>query len=492
MLRRLAQQSGTYAIVNVVAKLSGFALMALYGDPDVLSQADFGLLGGMSAVMMFAMLVAGVGLPLGIIRFASDPSLSDADRESVPVTALVMSLVSGAVVAGLGWAFAGPAAAVLLKSAARFETMQWLSLFVGFKVVSEVSYTVLRQRERAGAFALVGAAEALLLVGAVAWFLLDGQGLAGVMKGYALSAGVTTAIVTPLLLSNVSRTVRWRLVGSMAVFGLPLIASGLAGRFLNLGDRYLLIYLVGEESAAVYEWAARFGGIVNTMLAQSFMLAFTVLGMKALSAGGPPDLHRQAFRHFAALAGWMVLGVGLFSSEVSRWIDADPAYVQTEGLVVLTAGGFAFYGLYYIVVNVLYAAGRTQAVAVSVGAAALLNLVLNLALIPTAGVVGAAIATLVSYAALAVGTARMAQASTPIAYSWRSLAIVTALTTGLWLAGAGSASWDAGPRLALRVALVLAYIPSLWLVRVYRRDDWDRARSLLRREHDGSTPDQVG
>ena len=492
MLKRLVQQSSTYALVNVVAKISGFALMALYGDPSILSEADFGLLGGMNAVMMFAMLVGGIGLPLGIIRFASDPSLSDADRDGVPVTALMMSAVSGAVVAGLGWAYAEPAAAVFLKSSARSEPIRWLSLFVGFKVVSEVSYTVLRQREKAGAFALVGAAEALLLVAAVAWFLLDGQGLAGVMKGYALSAGVTAAVVTPLLLSKVSRAVRWRLVGSLAAFGLPLIVSGLAGRFLNLGDRYLIIYLVSEEAAAVYEWAARFGGIVNTFLVQSFTLAFTVLGMKALDRDGSPELHRQSFRHFVALAGWLVLGITLFVDDLSRGIADSPAYYQTEGLVLLIAGGFAFYGLYYVAVTVLYVAGRTRAVAASVGAAAALNLALNLALIPTMGIAGAALATLVSYAALAVGTARLAQASTPVAYSWRSLGVVVALTVGLWGVATVSAGWGLVPRLAFRAALALAYLPGLWLLRVYRRDDWDRALALLRREHRGSTPGQGG
>ena len=490
MLRRLAQQSGTYAIVNVVAKLSGFALMALYGDPEILSEAEFGFLGGLNAVMMFGLLVAGVGLPLGIIRFASDPDLSEQDRAGVPVTALLMSVVSGAAIAAAGWALAGPAAEAFLKSSGRAEVVRWLSVFVGFKVVSEVSYTVLRQRERVGSFALVGAAEALLLVGAVIAFLLDGQGLVGVMKGYALSAAVTAAVVTPLLLSRVERGVRWRLIGPLLAFGVPLIASGLAGRFLNLGDRYLLIYMISEEAAGVYEWAARFGGIVNTLLVQSFTLAFTVLGMKALDQSGSPDLHRQAFRHFAALAGWVVLGVGLFTGDVSRLLTENPSYIETEGLVVLVAGGFAFYGLYYVVVNVLYAAGRTRAIAASVGGAAALNLALNLALIPTLGIAGAAVATLVSYAVLAVVTARLAQASTPIAYPWRALALVCALTAGLWALGQATAGWGTGARLAARVALALAYLPGLALVGVYGRDDWARAVALVRRrEHGGSTAD---
>ncbi len=486
MLRRLVRQSGTYAVASVVAKLSGFVLLAYYGDPTVLPKADFGYTGALDAVKMFALLVAGAGLPLGIIRFASSPTLTEEEREAVPITALVVALAAGVLFAALGWLLAGPVAAAVFTEDAvvapdRVEAVRWLAVYVGMKTVSDVSYTVLRQRERAGAFVLVGVAEALLMVTAIVCFLVRGEGLIGVMKGYAVSAVVVAAVVTPLLAARVDRRVRGRLIGPMLAFGVPLIASGIAARFLNLGDRFLILHFLGPEANAVYEWAARFGGVVNTFLVQSFVLAFTVLGMKALDETGAPDLHRQSFRHFAALAGWVVLGLTLFVADVSRALSADPAYVQTEGLVLLIAAGFAFYGLYYVVVNVLYAAGRTRAVAVSVGSAALLNLGLNLVLIPAIGLAGAALATLVAYAALAVGTARLAQGSTPIRYPWRALVAVGALVAALWLLGRPSATWALWPRLAVRVGLALAYLPGLFALGVYGRDDLQRARAVFLR-----------
>ena len=488
MLRRLAQQSSTYALVNVVAKVSGIALMGLYGNEEVLSQGDFGFLGSLNATMMFALLVAGLGLPLGIIRFASSPSLSERERAAVPATALGLALAAAAVVGVGGWVLAPSASALQFGDPGRADVMRWLALFIAFKTVSEVSYTVLRQREQAGTFALVGAAEALLLAALVAVFLLRGEGLAGVMKGYALSAAVVAAVVTPLLLMRIDRRARWSLLGPMLAFGAPLVVSGAAGRFLNLGDRYLLLYFVGEEAMAPYEWAARFGGVVNTLLAQSFTLAFTVLGLKSADETGSFDLHRSAFRHFSALAGWVVLGLGLFVADASRLLTDNPAYIETEGLTLLIAAGFAFYGLYFVTVNVLYAAGRTRAVALAVGAAALLNLALNVALIPVMGIAGAAVATLASYVVLAAVTARLGAASGGVDYPWRALALVSALVAGLWALAQPSADWPAAGRLAARAALALAYLPGLVAVGVYGRDDLGRAWSVVRRrEHGGST-----
>ena len=486
MLRRLFRQSTTYAVASVVSKLSGFALLVFYGDPEVLPKAEFGYLGALDAAKALVLLVAGVGLPLGIIRFASSPDLSEAQRARVPATALLVAVVAGGLAAATGWALAPLASEALVGTPARAEAVRWLAVFVGFKTVADVSYTVLRQRERAGAFVLIGVVEALLLVGAVIFFLLRGEELTGVMKGYALSAAVVATVITPVLLRNVERRVDWALIRPMLRFGLPLIASGIASRFLNIGDRFLLLAYLGPEATAVYEWAARFGGVVNVFLVQSFVLAFTVLGLKSLDESGSSDLHRQSFRHFAALAGWVTLGLALFVADVSRLLTDDPEFVATEALVLLIGGGFAFYGLYFVVVNVLYAAGRTAAVALTVGAAALLNLGLNAVLIPVMGIAGAAVATLVAYAVMALGTARMAQTSMAVRYPWRVLVWVSALVAGLFLIAQPSAGWPVPARLALRVALAAAYVPGLFLVGVYRRDDLDRAVSLVR-EHAGST-----
>ena len=501
MLRRLFRQSSVYALTSVASKLSGLVLLAFYGDPDVLSQADFGYLGGLDAAKMFALLVASAGMSLGIIRFASSSALGEAERRAVPATALAISAAAAVLTVAAGWLFAPELARLVfvqggqtqtsLGAAAQAEAVRWMLVYVAFRTVSDVSYSVLRQRERAGAFVLLGAAESAVLVACVVGFLLAGRGLVGVMQGYALSAAIVAAVATPALLSRVERRVRWGLVRPLLVFGLPLVASGFASRFLNFGDRFLILHLLGPEANAVYEWAARFGGVLNALLVSSFTLAFTVLGLKALDETGSPELHRQAFRHFAALGGWVALGLGLFTGDVSRLLAPEqPEFWGVGGLVVLIAGGFAFQGLYYVVVNVLYAAERTRSVALAVGAAALLNVGLNLALIPTWGIAGAAAATFVAYAALTVSTALVAQRATPVAYPWRALGAVVALAGGLWLAAAPTEAWAAGPRLAVRLAAALAYVPGLWAVGVYGPAEWRRGLAVLRgwgREHAGST-----
>ena len=94
MLKRLFQQSGIYTLASVAGKASGFVVTLYYVDPSYLSKADFGTFDYLLSVLMIALLVAGAGLPLGILRFATSREVPEADRAAVPATALLIAFVA--------------------------------------------------------------------------------------------------------------------------------------------------------------------------------------------------------------------------------------------------------------------------------------------------------------------------------------------------------------------------------------------------------------
>lgn len=481
MLKRLFQQSGVYTLASVVGKASGFVVTVFYVDPAHLSTADFGYFGQLRAVMLMALLVAGAGLPLGILRFATAREVPDRERAAVPATALAIAVVTSLLTVALGWAFAPAIASWAVHDASRADLVRLLALYVGFKTVADVSYQEARRRERPGLYVAMTAGEMVLQTAAVLFFLVVlGHGLRGILEGYLVAAAVLATVATAFLLSNVERRVSPALVRPMVVFGLPLVVSGLAGRFIYSGDRFFVVEMLGPEANAVYEWASQFGGLVNAFLVQSFQMAFTVLGMRALDDGGDAALHRRSFRHFSVLAGGAVLGLALFVNDASRLVTDIPAYADVSGLVLWIAGGFAWYGLYFVTVNVLFAAGRTRAVSVAVVAAALLNAGLNWALIPRFGLGGSAAATFAAYAALAVWTGVEAERTVRARYEWRVPVGLSLFVFGLWQVSAWTEGLPLGPRLAVKAALLALYAPGLLALGVYNAADVAAARAAVR------------
>jgi O-antigen/teichoic acid export membrane protein len=501
MLARLARQSGAYALGNVAVKSSGLLLAVFYLDPAYLPKAEFGYLAQLDALARVVLLVGSLGLPLGLIKFAvaaGTPSdrggeAPDVAQGTLPATVLVLASACALVLLAAGWLVAPVLATALLDDAAAAPLVRLFTVYLAFKTVGEVGYAELRARERPGLFVLAVLLEWSVLLAAVVSFLVAGEGLAGVMKGYALSAvAVGVALGAWVGWQAVGRGRRGRvdlgLARRLVAFGAPLVASGLAARFLAVGDRFLIDWLLGPAAVAEYEWASKIGGVLNMFFVQSFQLAFTVIGLKALAADArAAPLHRSVFRHFAVWTAWAALALALLTPDGTRLLTDEPGYAAVEPLVLLIGLGFLMNGLYFVAVNVLYAGGRTQTVAWSVAGAAALNAGLNLALIPALGLAGAALATFGAYAALAVWTARVAERDIRAHYPWGALATALLLVAGLWVLGQGSVEWSTAARLAWRLGLLALYPALVVAAGLYRPAELRRylgaLRGLWRREH---------
>ena len=484
---RLVRQSGLYALSGVALKVGGLLLAPLYLDTALLPQEQYGQLFLLEVTAQIGVLLGGLGLASGLLRFLADPAHAE-DHAALPATALIASGTLAALV-GLGfWALAPLLAPVLLEPGAAPEAVRWLGVYVALKVTGGVPYAVLRARERAGVYALGVAVEMAVLVGAV-WFFLSarGLGLEGVMRAYALSAGASAVVLGGAVLARSGWRVRARLVRPLALYGAPLALGGLGGLMLNAGDRYLLDWLAGDRVLAVYGWAARVGGILNVLLVQSLNLAFLAIGLKTLySADGnvrDATLHPRVFRHFAALGGWAALALTLVTYDGTRLLSSEAAYLGAAPLVLPISLGYVAYGLYFVVVNVLYAAGETRRISQGVVGAAVANAGLNLALIPPFGAMGAALATVLAFGGLAVYAERVARRHAPMRYPWGAALLGAGAAAALALAAGPSEAWAPGPRLALRAGLLAAYPAVLVALGVYRprevREGARQARAWL-------------
>jgi len=158
--------------------------------------------------------------------------------------------------------------------------------------------------------------------------------------------------------------------------------------------------------------------------------------------------------------------------------------------VLPIALGFMAYGLYFIVVNVLYAVEETKRVSAGVVGAAIGNALLNLLLIPLLGALGAALATVLSFLGLAFYADRTARRYVRIRYPWYVPAVASLLAVGLWFVAQPSLAWSVPVRLAWRVGLLGLYAGGLVLSGVYRPQElrvaWGYVRRLGRDpEHEG-------
>ena len=131
---------------------------------------------------------------------------------------------------------------------------------------------------------------------------------------------------------------------------------------------------------------------------------------------------------------------------------ATPQFHPAQNVVAPLAFAGAAFAAYVVVQIGIGRARRTRSNWLVTGAGGLVNVALNLALIPHYGRMGAAVATVATYALLFVGMAWRAQRIYRVPYQWRRVALIGAVAVVVTVAGKAF-----GAPLPVALALAAAY-----------------------------------
>jgi O-antigen/teichoic acid export membrane protein len=324
-------------------------------------------------------------------------------------------------------------------------------------------------------------AEGLGLLLVVAVRRSAGEYLLGQLLAQAAAVTVALLVARPLALRRRDRP----LVARTLRYSIPLLPAALAVFVLESSDRLVLQGQLGSTAVARYAIAYNIGSIPILLL--GVLNNVWMPRMFALvDDGARGAVLAQSRDALYALLIPVLVGLGI-GAPLLLAVWAPPSYrpaglLGVVAIVLATAipcsGASAH-------TRSLLAAGRTRPVAVATLLAAAVNLGLNLALVPVAGISGSALATLVSYGVYHAGLARPASRS--VSLPWPSRALMAEL--GLAVAVIfGAAQLPATlPWLALRLLVAAACCAAfaailLGLARVRRRRPsavgaWIRSRT---------------
>jgi O-antigen/teichoic acid export membrane protein len=263
----------------------------------------------------------------------------------------------------------------------------------------------------------------------------------------------------------------------MLAYGLPLVPAALAIWALALVDRVILSRLTNLAEVGQYAVANRVSSLL--MLGVSaFALAFGpyIFSLYSQNPETEKIVRAKALTYFVVVLLLGAVTLTLFAREVITIVapNYDRAY---KAVGPLTLGIVAF-GISLVVTSGISFARRTRYLPLIAGAAALANVLLNFALIPPFGMVGAAVATAIGYAVLAVLQHGVAQRVYPTPYETGKLA--RALLLGVAF---GSVSLVKIDPLALsfgvHTAALAGFVVSLRLASVVDATDVAHARRLI-------------
>ena len=180
-------------------------------------------------------------------------------------------------------------------------------------------------------------------------------------------------------------------------FGLPLIPHALAGWMLTGVDRFYLTLLQGSASTGLYATGYQFGLIIG-ILAASFNRAwapFLFSRLENIDTQGKIKIVKATYVYFIG-----ILFLALALSVVGPWFIRfylGGQFRAASQFVFWVALGYAFDGMYYMVVNQVLFMNKTKWLATITVSVGFCHLIVSYALIRLNGSVGAAQATTFSF-----------------------------------------------------------------------------------------------
>jgi O-antigen/teichoic acid export membrane protein len=434
-LRRLATTGAAYTAASILSKLIAVALLPLY--TRYLTREDYGAAEVMFAAVVSASIVVRLGLIEALLRFY----YRDGEDPVLVVKSTFAGLFWFATIGALlALPFATPIAEALLdpKTAAEVGQMAELARISigGLWVLTmfEFMLTLFRLEERARAFFVTTILNVLVTIGLTVVLVVGaGEGARGLLVGsYAAGAAFVLGLIV-WQWRRLSLRFDRELLRRLLRFGLPTMPAEASLYLLNFVDRIIIVRSAGLAEAGLYSLAVKFAQAVN-VLVRGFQLAWPPLAYSIRDDGEARRAYAVVVTLFVAGCAFVVTGMWLFSRWIVRALAA-PEFFGSYKAIGLISAAVTLYALYMVMVVILGRTGRTEFNFPAAIAALAANVVLNLLLVPPLGIVGAALALVVSYLVVLGLMYGFTQRLFPVPYQWGRLARV--VLTSAVLVGVG-------------------------------------------------------
>jgi O-antigen/teichoic acid export membrane protein len=432
-LARLARHSVIYGLGAVVSRLIGVFLLPIYSRYLPHPRRDLGAIETLLALSVVLVTFLRLGIATAFFRFYFD---AEDDRGRVRVVRTSFWFTMTTATAGLvaGMLLARPISHLFFASDARTNLVRAAFVILWAQMNYEQLTSLFRVEERSVSYVAATLANVILTV--VATVLLVAvwhKGATGVLVGNFAGTLIVYFVLLAYRRYQLGLEFDRELFRQMQRFGMPFVPSGLALWLIDFSDRFFLVKLKGAAEVGLYSIGVR----VSTAILMLMIALRTAWPAFAYSIKDDDEAKRTygfVLTYVVYVGCWLSLALALLSPWLVRLLTVPTLYPGSRVVSLLVFGGTAYIA-YTVMAIGLGRARRTQFNWVVTGLAAVVNVGLNIALIPPYGMMGAAVSTLVAYTVMFLGMAVYAQRVYPVPYQWRRLVLAVGAAVGLTVLG---------------------------------------------------------
>lgn len=390
-IKEFVKGSGILVASNIILKAIQFFLLPLY--TNYLSPSELGVSDSITSFtsFLFPLLVMAFDSAFSAFFYEEDgKEYQTRVFNTVFFFLAVQGLIPVIMILGSGFI------SQVLFGTAKYSLGITLALFSVSTNLWYLSFALLtRMENRMRTFALINVSSSttmiilnILFVSVLKW---------GYMALLASSCIVNVLQVALYLITckvSIRRSyIDKPLFGKMFRYAVPLIPMTVSTWILNMSDRYMLLYFCGEAEVGIYGIGGRFITVLSVVIS-GISTAYTSFAFKSHRDEAAKEMFADVVKLLFVFLAGICATVALFGKEII-YLMTSSEYHSSYLLLPSMMFSQLAYALYTFTGYGIAFKKKPKYYFYSVTAGAVINVILNVFLLPEMGAVGAALTTLI-------------------------------------------------------------------------------------------------
>ncbi len=474
-LKRLGAETAIYGISTVLGRFLNFLLIPFY--TNVLAPGDYGIIAYVYSLIAFANVIYSYGLESAYFKYSSTLEIGTSEQNfTTPFISLFTTSVFFSVFISV---FAVPIGDAIAVPGSYGSILYWSAGILALDGITIIPFASLRMEHRAKLFAAIKFLSILInVVLNLLLLLVFRMGVTGVFISGFIASASSLIMLLPTIFRHFSPGFNAPLWKELLRFGLPYIPSGLAAMAIQVIDRPILRALTDDATVGIYQANYRLG-IFMMLIVSMYEYAWRPFYFSTAKDPNAKQIFARVLTYLILLMGFVFLALTFFIDDIAKFSlfgrhIIGPGYWGGLGIVPIVLLGYLFLGISTNFSAGIYIEKKTYCTPFITIAGALINIIVNILLIPQYGMYGAAWATLAAYAVMALVTYLIVRTIYPVRYEWdRMLKIAGGVSLSLVLYYIIPVGNISSPLISFgwRILLLAVFAGAIYVLRFFKREE---------------------
>jgi len=266
----------------------------------------------------------------------------------------------------------------------------------------------------------------------------------------------------------------------MIKFGYPLSISTVSKNFLEISDRYILSGLTNMAVVGCYDLGYKFAKLVKNIMINSFHISLKPILWEKVKDNNFSEFHTKVITYYSILITWIALFLTIFAKEIIYGFSKNSDYFSAYKIIGLVTFAISIKGLFPLFRIIFEIKQKTKYIPFIVTFAGILNIILNIILIPKFEMMGAAYSLFISYLLIIIFSFYFSNKLMHIKIEFRKIVSIVLSSICLIIFAKIIFDFPFIYRIFLKIIFIVSYPILLYLLKVFDRKEIAIIKDVLK------------